>query len=1069
MMRNMPKPLSFVLVCALFLPAAIAQPVPNALFNQLEWRMIGPFRGGRVASVAGVPGDSRTFYFGSVGGGVWKTTNAGTVWSPIFDQQEIASIGAIAVASSNTNVVYVGTGEADIRSQICFGDGVYKSTDAGKTWKNIGLRDTRQIAKILVDPRNPNMVYVAALGHPYGLNQERGVFRSTNGGETWQKVLFTSPEVGAVDLAWDPANTKVIFATMWNGRRPPWSVYAPIEGPGSGLWKSTDGGEHWSQVTGHGLPDAQWRRSGVAVATGGRRVYVVVDAQGGGLFRSDDAGETWTRASADNRITSRNWYFSGITVDPVDPDWLYIPNVAVYRSTDGGKNFTVLKGQPGGDDYHILWIDPIEPTRMILGSDQGTNITVDRGTSWSTWYNQPTAQMYHAITDRRFPYAVMGSQQDSGTAGVMSRTDHGEIDARDWFSVGGAESGYIAVDGKNDNILYVGNTNGALVRYDRRTGQAQNITPSPGRGGGGPNAGISTLKYRYPWTAPIIYSQIDNTLYFGSQYLMKTTDGGLTWKEISGDLTGDTRKDKTAADVAPTLENSKALGYGVVYAIGPSPLKPGLVWVGSDTGLVHITTDGGATWKNITPPGLPDWSKISQIDASHFDPATAYISVDRHRMEDYKPYIYRTRDYGKTWTLIKDGLAEPAFVNCVREDPARKGLLYAGTDLGAMVSFDDGDHWQSLKLNLPAVSVRDLVIHGDDLVAATHGRGFWIMDDIAALRQIDRKAATAEAILYKPATAIRMNPEGFAGTPFPPEEPKAKNPPDGAILDYYFRTAPEGEVTLEILDAKGQPVQRYSTQQAAAGSGGRRGGGGAIADIWIVEPQRFAAKAGMNRFLWDLHYGAADAGESGGGGGGFGGPARGPAVLPGAYQVRLTAAGHSYTQPLTVKLDPRSTATPLDLSKQFELSMNCSKATAQVAAASREAQTLRRLLADRKSSATGDIAAKIAALDGEAAKFAVAAGGGRGGRGGGGNSATAFATISGPLSTALSVAQSADRTPPSVAYTLYNQASRDLAVQLAAWKTIRDVKLAELNRALQQASLPAIELDTAKPVKATTK
>ncbi len=1027
--------------------------------------MIGPFRGGRVAAVSGVPGDARTFYFGSVGGGVWKTTDAGTVWSPVFDDQAIASIGALAVAPSNPRVVYAGTGEADIRSQICFGDGVYKSTDAGKTWKNVGLRDTRQIAKILVDPRNPNVVFVAALGHVYGPNEERGVFRSTDGGETWQRVLFTTPETGAVDLAWDPANPKVIFAAMWNAHRPPWSVYAPIEGAGSGLWRSTDGGDHWTELRGHGLPETQWRRSGVAVASGGKRVYAVIDTTNGGLFRSDDGGASWSRATGDNRIISRNWYFSGITVDPNNEDVVYIPNVAIYRSIDGGKNFTVLKGQPGGDDYRILWIDPTDSTRMILGSDQGTNLSFDRGESWTTWYNQPTAQMYHAITDRRFPYAVMGSQQDSGTAAVMSRTDHGEIDARDWFSVGGAESGYIAVDGKNDNILYVGNTNGALVRFDRRTGQAQNITPSPGRGGGGPAGSIASQKYRYPWTAPLIYSSIDSTLYFGSQYLMKTIDGGLNWKQISGDLTGDARKAGAPASTEePTPENSKALGYGVIYAIGPSPLKPGLIWVGSDTGLVHVTLDGGATWKNVTPPGLPDWSKISQIDASHFDPAAAYISVDRHRREDYKPYIYRTRDYGKTWTLITEGLAAPAFVNCVREDPTHKGLLYAGTDLSAAISFDDGDHWQSLKLNMPAVSVRDLIVHGDDLVAATHGRGFWILDDITALRQIDRKSIALEAFLYKPSAAYRLNPEGFSGTPHPPEEPKAKNPPEGAIIDYYFRGTPTDEVTLEILDAKGQSVRRYSSRQTPAAGGGRRGGGN-IADIWITEPQRFGAKAGMNRFLWDLRYGLEETGEAqaGGGGGGFGGVARGPFVMPGVYRVRLTVAGRSFTQPLTVKLDPRSTATALDISKQFDLSMKCAKAIAEITTVSRQAQTLRRLLAERKELAGAtDLATKITALDAEAAKFA-ASGGGRGGRGGGGRGGAggepnAFASLSGSLSTALGVAQGADRTPPAIAYTMYTQASGELAKQLAAWKTIRDVKVAELNRALVAGHWAPIEL-----------
>ncbi len=1001
-----------ILVVLLLCASAGAAQVPPELFHQLQWRLIGPFRGGRVVSATGVVGDSRTFYFGSVGGGIWKTTNGGTTWSPIFDQMDIASIGALAVAPSNPSVIYAGTGEADIRSQICFGDGVYKSTDAGQTWKNIGLADSRQIARILVDPRNPDVVLVAALGHAYGPNQERGVFKSSDGGRTWQKLLFTNSETGAVDLAWDPANTRVIFATLWNGHRPPWSQYPAIEGPGSGLWKSTDGGDHWSQVSGHGLPEGMWRRSAVAVAAGGRRIYALIDAlQGAGLYRSNDGGETWNQSSSDNRLTSRGWYFSHITVDPVNADLVYVPNVALYRSRDGGRTFTVLKGQPGGDDYHILWIDPTEPTRMILGSDQGTNITVDQGASWSRWYNQPTAQMYHVITDRRFPYTVMGSQQDSGTAAVMSRTDHGEIDSRDWFSVGGAESGYIAVDGKNDNILYVGNTNGALTRFDRRAGQGQNITPWPG-GRGGLAAPISAQKYRYPWTAPLIYSSIDGVLYYGSQYLMKTIDGGLTWKEISGDLTGDTRKNKTDTATPPTVENAKSLGYGVIYAISPSPLKPGLVWAGSDTGLVHLTADGGVTWKNVTPPGLSDWSKISQIDASHFDPATAYISVDRHRLEDYKPYIYRTRDSGKTWTLITSGLNAPGFINGVREDPGRKGLLYAATDLSAAVSFDDGDHWQSLRLNLPTVSVRDMVIHGSDLVIATHGRGFWIMDDIAPLRQADSKVAAAPAFLYKPSTAIRLNPEGFTGTPFPPEEPQAKNPPDGAVIDYYFKAAPDGDVKLEILDAAGKVIRHFSSTPAAP-AGGRRGGG-AIADIWITEPQRLGTKAGMNRFVWDLRY-AHPEGDGG------------PQVLPGRYQVRLTAGGTSYTQPLTVKLDPRSTATPLDLGKQFELSQNCMKRMAQATSAIQEVQKLRRALAERN----------LTDLDAQAAKFASTGGaGGRGGRGGGAGSG-AFNTISSQFSAVLGVAQSADRTPPAAAYSIYEQASRDLAAQRAAWATLR--------------------------------
>jgi photosystem II stability/assembly factor-like uncharacterized protein len=985
---------------------------PNALYQQLQWRMIGPFRGGRVAAVAGVPGDGTTFYTSSVGGGVWKTTNAGTTWFPIFDSQPIASIGAIAVAPSNSSILYVGTGEADIRSQIGFGDGIYKSTDAGKTWQHSGLKDTRQIACIRVDPRDPNLVYVAALGHVYGPHPDRGVYRSRDGGSTWAKVLDKGPDIGAVDLALDPSDSRTIYATVWNARRTVWSQYAPMEGPGSGLYKSTDGGDHWTQLTGHGLPDSQWGRAGIAVAAGGKRVYALVDAQGaGGLYRSDDAGANWSRVSSDNRIYSRNWYFAGITVDPKNADLVYVPNVATYRSTDGGHTFTVLKGAPGGDDYRILWIDPTETRRMILGSDQGTNISVDAGASWSSWYNQPTAQMYHVTTDNQSPYHVFGSQQDSGTAALPSRTNHGLIDARDWYSVGGAESGYIAVDPKNNNILYVGNTNGTLARFDKRTGQSQNVTPNPLRNDR--TASISAAKYRFPWTAPLVFSTVEpDTLYYGSQYLLKTTDGGLTWKEISGDLTGDTRKDKSVVTPA-TTENARELGYGVVYAIAPSPLRAGMVWTGSDTGLIHLTRDGGKTWQNVTPPALSAWSKISQIEASHFDPAEAWASVDRHRLEDYKPYIYRTRDFGKTWTLIADGLTEPAYVNSVKEDPRKKGLLFAATELSAAVSFDDGDHWQSLKQNLPPVSVRDLVIHGDDLVAATFGRGFWILDDITALRQIGESTVATDAVLFKPADAVRLNPDSFFGTPFPPEEPQAKNPPEGAVIDYYLKSA--GEVTLEILDSKGALVKKYSSTDRAERSRAPQ----PIADYWIAPPARLGGIAGHNRFAWDLRYALPGQEASP-----IGRGPEGPLAVPGIYQVKLTAAGHSYTQPLKVVMDPRSTATIAELQKAFDLSISIVRDMQRASAAIAEAADARR--------AKPELEREIAQIAG--------AGGGRGGRGSAATGVT-LASVNQMLSTALGVAGSADRTPPATAYEIAATASKELTRLLAEWKTLRDTKL----------------------------
>ncbi len=631
---------------------------------------------------------------------------------------------------------------------------------------------------------------------------------------------------------------------------------------------------------------------------------------------------------------------------------------------------------------------------------------MDGGATWSTWYNQPTAQMYHVTTDNRFPYAVMGAQQDSGTAAVWSRTNHWGIDARDWFPVGGAESGYIAADPKNDNILYVSDTYGKLFHYDRRTSQAQDITPSIAHEAQDP-PGSSLWKYRFPWTAPLVFSPSEpGTLYYGSQYVLKTTDGGLTWKEISPDLTGDTRKDKSTPPGVPvTAENARAMGYGVVYAIGPSPLRPGLIWAGSDTGLIHVTRDGGQHWQNVTPPGLPDWSRVTQIEASHFSPGTAYVTVDRHRMEDYKPYVYRTRDYGATWSLVTEGLAEPSYMNGIREDPARKGLLYGATETSVAVSFDEGDHWQSLRLNLPTVSVRDLVVHGDDLVIATFGRGFWILDDITPLRQADAKSAATEAFLYKPATAIRLNPQEFSGTPFPLEEPQAKNPPAGAVIDYYLKSA--ADVTVEIRDARGQLIRHFASKDGEKPAPHKPV---PIADAWLTVPSHPGARPGMNRFEWDLRYALPATGETEDDD--EDSPPRGPMVMPGQYRVRLTVGGATQTQPLTVKLDPRSQASPLDLSKQFELSMNCLRALEQAHTLAREMAAFRKNLAEQR---------KDDPANAEAVKLE-----------------SALSSISSRLTTSMAVAQSADRMPPATAFSLYEQAARDLASETAAWKKLRE-------------------------------
>jgi photosystem II stability/assembly factor-like uncharacterized protein len=867
-----------------------AQQFDSSLYSDLRWRMIGPFRAGRVNAVSGVVGQPDTYYFGSVGGGLWKSLNSGRTWTPVFDTNNVASIGAIAVGPSNPNVIYVGTGEADMRDSIAFGDGMYKSTDAGKTWKHIGLENTKQIGRVIVDPKTPNTVFVAAMGNAYGPNPDRGVFRSRDGGATWQKVLFKNDDVGAIDLAFDPTDSQIVYASLWNVRRPPWFIYAPANGPGGGIFKSTDGGSTWKEISA-GIPVEGRGHIGISVApTNRNRLYAVVDAKEGGVFSSNDAGATWTRLSSDKRLWDRGWYFEKVTVDSKNADIVYVMNTSIYRSTDAAKMWTPIKGAPGGDDYHQLWINPDDPKRMIVASDQGAIVTVDGAATWSSWYNQPTAQIYHVAADYRFPYWVTGAQQDSGAVGAPSRSRHSEISNRDWEGLcAGGEAGYTAPDPLHPEILF----GGTVSRCNVLTGETRNVSPERGATPG---------QFRHAWTQPLVFSQADpRALYYANQFLYKTTNGGESWTQISQDLTREDPGVPPNLNEAAAADASADKRRGVIYSIAPSPLRASMIWIGTDDGLIQLTNDDGKTWQNVTPPALTSWSKVVMVEASHFNVNEAYAAVERHQLTDYEPHIYRTLDSGKTWTEITKGLPAGVYVQTVKEDPNRRGLLFTGTERTVFVSFDDGDHWQSLQQNLAPASVRDLDIHGDDLIVATHGRGFWVMDDITALRQINEEIAKANAHLFQPADAIIMTPGSDNGTPMPRDEPLAENPSYGALIDYYLRASVSGPLTLEILDPAGDVVRKYSSEDKPTPVNLETLN---IPAYWVRTPESLSTAAGMHRWIWDLR--PTPTVRPAGGGGGGGGRGGAPAVLPGSYTVRLSVGGKTYTQPLLVKMDPRT-------------------------------------------------------------------------------------------------------------------------------------------------------------------
>ncbi|MFL5339702.1 MAG: VPS10 domain-containing protein [Gemmataceae bacterium] len=1004
--------------CALLLLGAslpAAEPIDASLYSQLRWRMIGPFRGGRTVGAVGIPSRPHTFFIGVNNGGVWKTTDAGRTWKPLFDDQPTGSVGAVAVAPSNPDILYVGSGEGLQRPDLSVGDGLYKSTDGGKTWKHMGLRDGQQIPAILVDPKDPDRLFVAVLGHPYGASAERGVFRSSDGGKTWEKVLYKDENTGAVALEFDPANSQTVYAVLYESRHGPWEN-GSWQGQNSGLFKSTDGGTTWKPLT-KGLPTAAQGlgRIGIAVAPSDAScLYAVVDApQQGGIYRSDDAGESWRRTNAEPRLWGRGSDFAEVKVDPKNKDILYVANTSAYRSTDGGKTFTCFVGAPGGDDFHTFWINPHDPQIILLAGDQGAIVTLNGGESWSSWYNQPTAQFYHVVTDNQFPYWVYGGQQESGSAGVCSRGPLGQITFRDWLTVGVEEYGYVAPDPLNPNLIY----GGKCSRFDRTTGQTQDVSP---RGG----------QYRFLRTAPLLFSPVDpKTLFLAGNVLFKTTDGGNSWAVISPDLSREQPEVPASIGIYRTPEMAKQRRRGVIYTVAPSYKDANVIWAGTDDGLIHVTHDAGKNWHNVTPPGLTAWSKISVMDAGRFDANTAYAAVNRLRLDDMKPHIWRTHDGGKSWQEIVRGLPEFGPVNTVREDPQRPGLLFAGTERAVYVSFNDGDDWQPLRLNMPATSIRDLVIHDDDVVVGTHGRSFWILDDVTPLRQLDAKIAAADFTLFRPQTAVRVRNNVNTDTPLPPDEPAGQNPPDGAIIDYSLKY--DGPlVTLSILDRDGKVVRSFSGNDKPEALNEKDL---VVASYWLRPPQLPSGKKGSHRFVWDLHYPPPE------------GQRRvpmtavyrntpteplGPWVPPGEYRVRLTVGDQTQEQRLTVKMDPRVKTPAEGLARQFELSMQCYDGAKQAREALAELRKLRARLKDTPGDAAKELDNKLAALEGAPRR-------GRGRRGAGGGEPT-LSAIGGELLGLMELLQGADVAPTTQAVAACEHAQKSLKELLNRWQELRN-------------------------------
>ncbi len=1030
---------------------ASAQPAApsSQLFSAMRWREIGPMRAGRTRALAGVPTEPSTFYIGAVGGGVFKTTDAGETWHSLWDAEPTGSIGAIAVAPSDPNIMYVGSGEGLARPDLSTGDGVYKSTDAGKTWTHLGLRDTQQIGQLAVDPTNANIIFVAAEGHPYGPNNERGLYKSTDGGATFKRVLFIDDKTGASEVRIDPQHPNIVFAGMWQRQEGPWEN-GSWQGTGGGLFRSTDGGATWKQLTGGGLPNGITQVNLTISPTDSNRIYAEISTgYPVGLYRSDDGGSTWVHApDHDTRPEERigGGDLPVPVVDPKDPNTLYVASIVTWKSTDAGRTWTGFRGSPGGDDYQNVYINPNDTRIVALTSDQGAIVTVNGGKSWSQWYNQPTAQMYHVTTDNAFPYRVCGGQQDSGSACVASRSNDGRITFHDWHPVGIEEYGYAAPDPLDPDIVY----GGKVTRYDRRTGQVQDVEPSPLR------------SYRVLRTEPLQFSPIDlHDLYFATNTLWLTRDGGKNWKQISPDLTRESYALPSTLDAYKDSPTAKPTRRGVIYALGLSPLNIERIWAGTDDGLIWTTLDGGSHWANVTPAALKPFWKVFNMDAGHFDALTAYAAINTLRLDDMRPHLFRTHDGGKTWTEINNGIPNGAATSTIREDPKQKGLLYAGSETQVYVSFDDGDHWQSLRLNMPATSIRDLTIKGDDLIAGTHGRGFMVLDNVTPLRQIaattEAKLASDNAFLYAPQTTIRVRNDMNPPTPWPPDMATGQNPPDGAIIDYYLGPNISGPVTLQILDSHGALITEFKSTDPVPPLDPRY----PDPTLWARPPRILSAEPGQHRFLWDMHYPQVP-GMSTGPDDDAAIPHDTPAVssspwvMPGAYTVRLLAGGKTLSQPLSIVMDPRVKTSRFDLAQQFETSKSMYDEMLQATRALHEITVLRGQLDAPNAKVSHSAASELEAkLD----KIAGAENGEEGGRRGPAGPAT-LDSVRTQLARLEHSIQNADAAPTPAQITAAHDIGQPLPALLDEWKAIKATNLNAINEQLRKQNLPLLSIDT---------